>query len=334
MTKSTLQSIAVALTAGCLAVGAASCSKFKDEKRAAASTTTSGTVVMACDETFQKVMEQEIDVFEYQYPEATIMCRYLPENEVIDSIVHGENTRLAITTRELDADQIRYLEARKRTPRTTRIAVDAIAIIANPENPVECLTIDDLSQILAGKITQWGKVEPGNKSGDIKVVFDYEGSSTVNYMTDSVMHGQAFGSNVYAQNDNARVFATVAATRGALGIIGVSWVSGDLSKAEMSIEQLSRSLEVNDTTNIQFTTDVKVLAIAKDDISRGYKPYQAYIYDGSYPLFRSVYMTATGGGGTLAGGFYSFVTGFAGQKLIQTTGVLPGAISPRIVQVE
>ena len=71
----------------------------------------------------------------------------------------------------------------------------------------------------------------------------------------------------------------------------------------------------------------------RDDDIKAYKPYQAYIYDGSYPLFRSIYMITTAANGSIAHGFYSFVTGFKGQKIIQMTGILPATVQPRMVNL-
>lgn len=296
-------------------------------------TPTSGTEVVACDESFQKIMEQEIDVFEFNNPKAFILARYLPEEDCIDSLVNCK-VRLAVTTRELTQVETDYLLSQRRSPKTTRIAVDAIAVIANPENPIDNITIPDLKLILSGQLTDWSKVEPFNKSGEIKVVFDDARSSTVNAIKQMVMDSIPFGPNVYAQKSNAKVFQAVASLKGAIGIIGVSWVSSDLSKAELSTEELAASLDQDEVTKTTFATDVKVLAVAPPDKLNGVKPYQAYIYDGSYPLFRSVYLISTGAGGSLANGFSNFVAGFAGQKLIQQTGVLPGAIHPRMVQIE
>jgi phosphate transport system substrate-binding protein len=76
-----------------------------------------------------------------------------------------------------------------------------------------------------------------------------------------------------------------------------------------------------------------VLKVRRDDDIKAYKPYQAYIYDGSYPLFRSIYMITTAANGSIAHGFYSFVTGFKGQKIIQMTGILPATVQPRMVNL-
>lgn len=293
----------------------------------------SGSAIIACDETFQKVMEQIIPVFEFQYPDAAIMARYMPEDECFDSLMN-KNVNLIVANRELTASEKQLLEAQKRTPRETMIAVDAIAIICNDQNPIDQISVDQLRKILNGTYTDWSQLDSSNTTGEITVLFDYQGSSTINYLKRELLDGADIRGNVFAQNSNARVFDDVQKLRGAIGIIGVSWVSSDMSKANMTAEELYNDSQVEEVTTTTFSPEVKVLPVAKEGEVYGYQPYQAYIYDGSYPLVRKVYMIVTGYTGSLQQAFYAFVTGFTGQKLIQTTGVLPGAITPRIVQVE
>lgn len=292
---------------------------------------TSGTLVMACDASFENIMEEEIEVFEFCYPHASVLPYYIDEKAVIDSVVLG-NARVAVTSRELTKDQREYLKERKRVAKTKKIAVDAIAVIVNPENPVENLSIKELREILTGQVTRWDEVWP-SKLGDIQVIFDHSGSSVVKYMSDSLMDGRKFPANVYSANTIPAVFDAVKNRRNAIGLVGVSWISTDLKTSDLSTEEKFKTLEADDTTTTEFTTEVKVLPIRRDSSLVAVKPYQAYIFDGSYPLYRSIYMINTGAAGSLANGFFSFVTSFQGQKLIQTTGVLPALVSHRQVEV-
>lgn len=327
----------LSIATAALTVSLSSCKKFADEKRDIPSTT-SGVAKMACDQSFQHIMEQEIDVYEFQYPEASILDLYAPENDCIDSLLNGDNYRLAVVTRELTDVEKNYLKAKKRNPRSMRIAVDAVAVIANPKNPVEEISTSDLQKILSGEITEWNWVEPGNKTGKISVVFDDSRSSTVNYVVNNIMDGKQFGENVYAQGTNAKVFDAVSKTPGAIGIIGVSWLSDNMKEAQVSTEDLAKSLTESDNNiNIEqkeFSPDIKVLAVSGPDSPKAYKPYQAYIFEkDAYPMVRSIYMITTGGPSTPAAGFYSFVTGVVGQKLITKTGVLPGQITEQVYEV-
>ena len=295
-------------------------------------TSTSGTVVMACDASFENVMQQEIEVFEYVYPNASVLPYYIDEKACIDSLLFGR-ARLAVVSHELSRDQIEFLKDKKHFAKTKKIAVDAVAVIVNPENPVENLSMKDLSEILTGKLTEWNDVYP-SKLGKIQVIFDHNGSSVVKYMADSLLNGEKYADNVYSADSMKGVFDAVRDRKNAIGLVGVSWISSDLKKADLTAEERVKTLEVDDTTATTFVDDVKVLGINRNNSTIAYKPYQAYIFDGHYPLYRSVYMINTGPAGSLANGFFAFVTSFRGQKLMMSTGVLPATVHHRMVSVD
>ncbi len=303
-----------------------SCDSRKPESKS-----TEGIATIACDATFENILSQEIDVFEYIYPKASIMPYYVDEHAAIDSIMKFK-TKMAIATRMLTDKEVEYLKSHKKIVKQSQIAVDAVALIVNPENPTEILSKGEIAEILTGKVTDWSLVTPGAR-GDIKVVFDHQGSSTVHYMRDSLINGAEFGANVYAQKTPQAVFDAVAADKKAIGVIGVSWIASDMNSREKTREEFVAAVEANDSTAVDFDTKVKVLKIRRDDEVTAFKPYQAYIFSGEYPLFRQVYMITTAPGGTLTHGFYSFVTGFHGQKIMLMTGILPRVITPQLVQI-
>lgn len=290
---------------------------------------TGGVAVIACDETMENIIQQEIEVFENQYPQQSILPYYISEEECIDSLLHG-HVQAAVITRALTPEEVSYLKGQKRKPFQQQIAVDAIALIVNPANPVENLSVGDLREILSGEVTNWDKVVPGGE-GDIKVVFDNQGSSTASYMRNTVLGGKEFGANVYAQKTNADVFDYVKAEKGAIGVVGVAWLTNDLKHPKLDIKERVEMLQRNDTTLLETTADdfidgVKILPVRSDDSLVAYSPYQQYICEGSYPLHRTIYMVSLGVPGSTAHQLYSFVTGKMGQKLILTTGILPARL--------
>ena len=315
--------IAASLLAGCTTTGKKA---EKPEKSA-----TSGTLVLACDASFENIIEQEIEVFEFCYPNASILPYYIDNQAAIDSLIKGR-TRLAVTATPLDNKQLKVIRDKKHFVRQQRIAVDAIAVIVNPDNDIENLSVKELGEILTGKVTRWDELAP-SKCGDIQVVFDHNGSSVVSYAVDSIMGGGIFAPNVFAAGSMKEVFNAVRERKNAIGLVGVSWISSDLKTADMTVEEKTKTLERDDTTATDFIDDIKVMPIRKNNSLHAVKPYQAYIFDGTYPLYRSIWMINTGSGGSLATGFFAFVTSFQGQKLIQTTGVLPATVYRRNVEV-
>lgn len=326
MTKRILPVIAA------LAVMATGCHGTGKREVPKGNTSTSGTAIMACDASFENIMQQEIEVFEYVYPQASILSYYMDEKACVDSLLFGK-ARLAVVANPLTKEQENFLKDKKHYAKTKKIAVDAIAVIVNEENPVENLSVKDLKEILTGKVTEWNDIYP-SKLGKIQVAFDHSGSSVVKYMSDSIMEGEKFGDNVYAASSMDGVFEAVKERRNAIGLVGVSWISADLKSADLTAEERVKTLERDDSTTTTFTDEVKVLGINRNNSTVAYKPYQAYIFDGSYPLYRSIYMINTGGAGTLANGFFAFVTSFRGQKLMMSTGVLPATVHHRMVSVD
>lgn len=331
--KVMLKGIDKILAAGVVALGGIAAFTSCSKKAESTSTASSGIATIVCDASFENIMAQEIDVFEYVYPDANIIPYYTDQNAAIDSLLDFK-TRLIVTTRPLTEQEVKFLKSNKKQVRQSQIAVDALALIVNPKNAINVMSKAEIAQILSGKLQKWNEVEPGNDHlGDIEVVFDHQGSSTVQYMRDSLLNGADFGPNVFAQKTPEDVFKAVANNKNAVGIVGVSWISSDLKSKELSREDYVKSVQNNDSTEISFSNDVKVLKVRGNDQVTAYLPYQYYIFNGEYPLYRQVYMISTGAGGSLSHGFYSFVTGFHGQKIMLNTGILPKVVQPTMVNI-
>lgn len=324
-----LLSLAVAAT-----LGLTSC--IHPQKKGNSST--SGTATFVCDNTFENIFEQEVDVFEYQYPDAHLLVRYGTMSEAFDSLF-SLNTRTIVAARDITPEEKRALTAKYRRERdanvnvrSARIAVDAVAFIVNPQNTCEKLTVSEIADIVSGRTQQWNDLEPSDL-GRIRVVVDQTGSSLGTYMRDSILHGEPLGDNVYSAGSIPEVFNIVEHNKDAIGVLGVSWITSDMDSADVSPEELAQSvLADGPVMGTTLTQRVKVLKINRDNDVRAYKPYQQYIYEGSYPFFRSIYMITTASTSNVAGGFYSFVTGPIGQKIIMKTGIMPARVS--IQQVE
>ncbi|MBD5239688.1 MAG: hypothetical protein HDS64_08010 [Bacteroidales bacterium] len=292
---------------------------------------------LACDASFENIMDQEIDVFEYSYSnkkrQAYVVPYYLPQQQCFDSLLNeSSGVRTIVAARKLTADERLRLKNHKRNPREQRIAVDAIALIVNNENPQDVISMQEVRDILSGKVTSWHDMWP-TKLDSIRLVFDQNGSSLVQFMRDSINGGEPIKAKAYAENSSREVFEAVSRRPNALGVIGVSWITTDMNGAVISREEMRERSAANDTTSLGFSDKIKVLAVSGDESIDAYKPYQAYIFDGRYPLYRSIYMITTGVGGSFNNAFYAFVTGMQGQKVIQMTGVLPATVQPRMVNV-
>ena len=281
-------------------------------------TPTSGVIAIAADGCFTPIIEEEIAVFESSYKEAGIVPYFSGETETINRLLH-DSTRLAIASRPLTQEETGYMNGRKLFPKSIHIATDAIALITNRQNTDSLIGIPVLKDILTGKIKDWEEFTTDNKPGKIEVVFDNPNSGTVRYAIDSICGGEPLSSNLHAMEDNRQVMDYVSKTPGALGIIGVNWISNPL-----------------DSTCMSFLDDIKVMAVSryrKATVTNSFKPYQAYIALKEYPMTRSVYLILSEPRMGLASGFTTFITSDRGQRIILKSGILPATQPVRLVNV-
>lgn len=288
-------------------------------KQGPTDTITSGLISISVDESFAPIIEQEIDVFENQYNQASIIPLYSSEVDAINLLLK-DSVQLAITTRKLSEGETAGLEQdHKLFPQTIMLATDAVAIIINKDNSDSLLTIGQLRKILSGEITSWKQLNPKSKQGDITIVFDNPNSGMLRFLRDSIANGTPLSDKLFAQNGNKEVIDYVAQTPGAMGVVGVSWI-----------------LDQTDTTRLTFDPKIRVMAItdqAKADQYNTYKPYQAYMATGEYPLSRYVYGILTEPRDGLATGFVTFLASDKGQRVILRAGLVPATQSIRLVNV-
>ena len=297
--------------------------------------TVSGMSKVMCDESFKNVLDDEIEVFEYSYKDASVLARYIDEAAALDSLLN-EKVNVIITYRDLTPNQKKILKGQGRTYRSRRIAVDGVALIVNNANDIDFLSVNDIADIMTGKSTKWGQVYPTKlKDEPIKVVFDKNRSGVLHYMKDKFNGGKDLPIEFFAQGSSQEVFDIVKKTRNAIGVIGVSWITSDMKSTASTIEEKYAELESGTTSRqeTKFTDEIKVLGIRTEDSLKDYKPYQAYIFDGSYPLTREIFAIDASPLGTLDHDFFVFLTGSIGQKIILQTGISPAAVPVRIVNV-
>ncbi|MBR4897522.1 MAG: substrate-binding domain-containing protein [Prevotella sp.] len=260
------------------------------------------------DESFSPILNEELDIFRYQNILDTLEVQYTNEQEAVKKLMKLE-TWLAFTTRDLTKNERQSLEDRKYLPRTIPVAYDGLAIIVNNSNPDTCITVKDFKRILRGEASQWKQLYPSSKLGEIDVVFDNPLSSTVRWCVDSLLSGKEFSApNIGAVKTSAAVIDYVERHPGALGIIGSNWLN-----------------DSRDTTNVTFKKNITVMKVSRMDTAtaeNSWRPYQYYIYNGNYPLIRTIYALLNEPRNGLPTSFAHFVRLPKGQMIIHRAGLL------------
>lgn len=282
-------------------------------------TYTSGVIAIAADESFQPIVQEEIDVFEGLFPLAGIVPRYVTEVEAVNLLLK-DSLRLAITSRRLTPEEMNSFNSRKFFPQEIKIATDGLALITHRGNPDTLISVKDIRRILTGDAKLWKDIYPDSKLKDIRLVFDNKNSSTVRFAVDSISKGAPLAEQVKALKTNKEVIEYVANTPDAIGIVGVNWLS-----------------DKNDSTGLSFSKEIQVMSVSaagKATPENSFKPYQAYLFYGDYPLTRSIYALLNDPRSALAWGFGSFLSSDRGQRIILKSGLVPATQPVRVVNVK
>jgi phosphate transport system substrate-binding protein len=277
-----------------------SCNKSNNNNQ---ETILKGNATLLVDETLKPIMEDQIEIFESRY-EAKIKLDAKSENEVIQALVK-DTSSIAVLSRKLNEDELKVFASRKIIPKTTPIAIDAIALISNGNSNDTLVVLSDVLDFMKGKVQ--GKIKG--------LVFDNPNSSTVRYM-DSLAGLQSIPQKgVFSFGTNNEVIKFVSENTGMIGIVGINWLS--LPSPAMQ----------------HYVDNVNVVSVKGLKDSNYYSPSQNNIAEGKYALARNLYIINCQGYSGLGMGFASFVAGDIGQRIILKSGLLPVKVPPRKLNI-
>jgi phosphate transport system substrate-binding protein len=117
----------------------------------------------------------------------------------------------------------------------TPIALDAVAVIVNPSNPVDGLTKTQVAEVFEGKITNWNQV--GGPDLEIGLVNRDEASGTREAFSKIVLGGKGFDPTAAVLPGTGQVRSVVAQAASGVGYISLGFV--DSSVKALSIDGIS-----------------------------------------------------------------------------------------------
>lgn len=271
-------------------------------------TTTYGKLSISVDETFRPLIDSEVKTFEGIYKYADVDVAYKSEAEAFNDLMMIDSIRLIVAARKLNEEETKQYKKWEIVPRITKIAYDAVALIGSKDLKDSTITLDEIKYLLSGS--------PKNPYGkNIKVVFDNSNSSTINFLRKKT-GVDSLSKNCYALKSNGAVIDYISKEKNSIGVIGVNWIS-----------------DKEDTTNLSFLKSVKVLEVAANDKSDSFKPYQAYIAQKNYPLWREVYIISKEAYTGLGTGLTAFIAGEKGQRIVLKFGLVPATMPVRLVEI-
>jgi phosphate transport system substrate-binding protein len=204
---------------------------------------------------------------------------------------------IANASRAIKPEEFEAAEANGITPVEFTVAQDAIAVVIHPSNPVDRLTLRQLSDMYTGKITNWREV--GGEDRPIVLLSRESNSGTYVYFLENVVRlGEdsdlLFSPETLLMPSSEGISAEVRQNPNALGYDGLGYV----------------------------TPDQKVVAVAVDEAGPYVMPSTQTVNDGSYPISRPLYMYTAGEPTGIVEEYITWIL-TEGQRIVPELGFVP-----------
>jgi len=177
---------------------------------------------------------------------------------------------IANASRQIKPEEISQAEINGGNPVEFIVAKDAIAIIVNPRNPINQLTLRQLSEIYSGKINNWSEIG-GEDRPIVRLSRETNSGTHVYFLENVVRMGNSedrtlFSTDTLLLPSSEGITAETRDNPNAIGYDGLGYV----------------------------TPDVKMVAIARDNQSEYVLPSAQTVNEGRYPISRDLYMYTNG----------------------------------------
>ncbi|MCE7981478.1 MAG: phosphate ABC transporter substrate-binding protein [Caldilinea sp. CFX5] len=207
---------------------------------------------------------------------------------------------IANASRHMKEDEIDAAKANGITPVEFTVAIDALAIIVNPANPVSQLTIDQLADIYTGRITNWQEVG-GNDAPIILLSRETNSGTHVYFLEEVVRKGDKENKDIFAPQtllmpSSVGITSELRRNPNAIGYDGFGYVD---------------------------TAHEKLIAVAVDADSPYVLPSVASGADGSYPIARGLLMYTAGEPTGAIRHYLDWILGPEGQAIVAELGFVP-----------
>lgn len=278
----------------------------------------SGNLSSVGSDTLNNLMTLWAEGFQNAYPNVRIQIEGKGSSTAPPALISG-TAQLGPMSREMKSTEVdEFEQAYGYKPTQIRVAIDALAVYVNKDNPVEELSIEQVDAIFskgrtcggAESITSWGQLGLTGSWADrpISLYGRNSASGTYGYFKEHALCEGDYRDTVKEQPGSASVVQGVTEDLAGIGYSGIGYK----------------------------TSGVKALKLAGGDGGTYYGTDPETVYSGSYPLSRFLYVYVNKAPNTeldpLVREFIEYVMSKEGQEVVVKDGYLP--LSKSIVDEE
>ena len=238
------------------------------------------------------------EVFSKRHPNVNIAVTGGGSGTGITALLGG-SCDIAESSRLIEAKEIEKAKAKGIVPTEFKVALDGIAVVVHPKNPVGKLTIDQLREIFMGNITDW-KTLGGPKKVIVILSREFNSGTHIFFKEHVIRRGNPKGPEEFSpaallMPSSQAIADEVANNENAIGYYGMGYISARQ----------------------------KVVAVAIDAKSPYVIPALESVRANTYPISRPLYLYTNGKPQGIIKDFVDFAFSPEGQDLIRKMDFVP-----------
>jgi phosphate transport system substrate-binding protein len=215
---------------GVLALGVAACGDDDDDDDGGGDTPSglSGSIRIDGSSTVAPLTEAIAEEFNADNPDVNVTVGTSGTGGGFEKFCAGE-TQISDASREIEPDEAKACQQNGIAYEQLQVANDALTVVVNPNNPVTCLTVDQLKSVWEPKSTlkNWSEIQGLEPSFDAELALYGPGtdSGTFDFFTEAINGeegAQRTDYNDIGEDDNATVTG-VSGAEGGMGYFGYSF---------------------------------------------------------------------------------------------------------------
>jgi phosphate transport system substrate-binding protein len=238
------------------------------------------------------------EAYHQQYPQVEISVTGGGSGTGIAALING-TVDVANASRQIKTEEIQQATDNGIIPMEHIVARDAIAVIVNPENPVNQLTIQQLSDIFSGKINNWSEVD-GDDRPIVRLSRETNSGTHVFFLENVIRMGDPNNKTLFSPDtlllqSSEGITVETRDNPNVIGYDGLGYV----------------------------TPEVKVIAVAKDNLGPYVLPSADSVNEGEYPIARDLYMYTNGDPTGAVLDYLNWITMADAQGVVTKLGFVP-----------
>ena len=202
-------------------------------------------------------------------------------------------TDICAASRKIKNKELQLALEKNIHPYEIVVAKDGVAVVVHHYNPVNELTLEQLSEIFTDKIVQWSEV--GGADEPIVVLSRESSSGTYVYFQEMVLKKQDYMQDAKLLPVTSAIIQSVSTNKLAIGYVGLGY-----------------ALDAKDK--------VKIIAVKEDDNSPAVIPSDQTVKSGQYPIARPLFLYLNGEPKGTVKKFVDFCLSTEGQAVVTDTG--------------